>query len=68
MPSKRWWTTGGPIPAQRLVCFVNPRGVAGLSIHRSLYIGKSEEVSLPGGRDEGKIIICCSEGDHCVII
>lgn len=39
MPSKRWWTVGGPMPAQRLVCFVfvNPRGVAGSTIQALQY-------------------------------
>ena len=37
MPSERWWTMGGPIPAQRFVYFVNPRGVAGLRVQELVY-------------------------------
>lgn len=37
MPSERWQTMGGPIPAQWLVCFVNPQGVAGLRIQELVY-------------------------------
>lgn len=45
------WRQEGPAPAQRLVCFCQSLGLWLVWGYRSLCIGRSEEVSLPGGRE-----------------
>lgn len=65
MLSERWWTIGGPIPAQRLVCFVNPQGVAGLSIQELVYWEVwGGQFGWGKGGTENNNLLPASCGDH----